>query len=266
MVCLAGGLVFLGEDALDLAEVDVDIAVPLPLIVPDYYLADLRLILGVLGVAGDFAQRLPRGLLGEHDGLQVEFAGIHRKLEDVADLGLVAVGPRLFERYLEDRIVEFLDDGLFRVYVHALVLFPEADDGVLARSVFLLVGGEERLLDRLYDEVLGYALLADELPYRFGHFGSHRTYSPSCEESSLAFTTETSSIVLSPSSQARTTRSGPEEAIRPLTQPPPSLRRTRAPFPEKILHSLEARMTLSMPGLATSRWGSSVPRRTWIRG
>jgi len=175
VVGLARRLVLLGKEALDLAEVDEDVAVLLPLVVPDDYLADLRLVLGVLRVAGYLAERLAGSLLGQHDRLEIEFVRIDGQLEDVADLGAVRHLLRLLEGDLQDRIVHVLDDGLLGVDVHAFVIVLESDDGVLVRAVLLLVCGHEGILDRLYDEVLGYALLVDELPYRFCHFGSHMT-------------------------------------------------------------------------------------------
>ena len=100
---------------------------------------------------------------------------IDGQLEDVAHLGAIRHLLGLFERDLENRIVDLLDDRLLGVDVHALVVVLEPDDGVLVGAVLLLICGHQGIFDRLYDEVFGYALLVDELPYRFCHFGSHMT-------------------------------------------------------------------------------------------
>ena len=173
VVGLARGLVLLREEALDLAQVDEDVAVLLALVVTDDYLADLRLILGILSVPRYLAEGLAGRLLGEHDGLEVEFVRIDRKLEDVAHLGAVRHLLGLLERDLEDRVVDFLDDGFLGVDVDALVVVPEPYDGVLVGAVLLLIRRHQGVLERLYDEVLGYTFLVDELTYRFCHFGGH---------------------------------------------------------------------------------------------
>ena len=175
VVSLARRLVLLGEKAFDLPEVDEDVPVLLALVVPDDDLADLRLVLGVLGVSGYLAKGLARRLLREHDRLKVELVRIDGQLEDVAHFGAVRHFLGLFERDLQDGVVDFLDDGLLRVDIHALVIVLEPDDGVLVGTVLLLICGHQGIFDRLDDEVLGYALLVDELPYRFCHFGSHMT-------------------------------------------------------------------------------------------
>ena len=175
VVVLARALELLREDALGLAEVDVDVAVPLALVVPDDHLADLVLVLRVQGVLLDLAQALPRLLLGALHRDAVEIPRVHLDQQLVADLRLLVQLLGLLEGHLVDGVVEVVleDDLLAREQRDLGAVVAEAHDGVVAHAELALVRGEEEVLDGAHDQVLGDPPLLDELPDGLRQFRLH---------------------------------------------------------------------------------------------
>ncbi len=120
MVDLPRGLVLLGEDPLRLAEVDVDVAVALALVVADDHLTDLVLVLRVQRVLLDLPQALARLLLGALHGDPVELLGVDLDEKLVPDLALLVQLEGFRERDLVDGVVQV-------VVQHDLLLGEEGD-------------------------------------------------------------------------------------------------------------------------------------------
>ena len=127
---------------------------------------DVAFLAGVLledDLALGLAQALQDDLLR---GLGGDAAGVLREDLDVDDVAEVGVGRdclRLVEGDLDLVVLDLFDDGLLGEDAHGAGAAVDLDDEVGVGEGVLLVGGGQRGLHGLEDDLLGQVLLGGEL-------------------------------------------------------------------------------------------------------